>query len=326
MKFTVPGVIRRFAMAGCVAAAAAMLSPVHAQQRIIGFAMPSLASSFWLSMTYGVEDEAKKLGAQVIKLDAGGDSNSAQQIAQIQDLMQRGVDAIIVGATNGDAVKAVVEQATGKGIPVIGLSSPPNTPTLTAIVGADHYDMGRLQARCLGAAMGGKGEVAMLAGPSGQIWADDRAKGFKETLAKDYPGIKVIAENRLGDNRNAALQTTEDWVQRFPDLTGVYAATDDMAAGAIAALKSAGRMKQVHVSASNFSPSAQQLIKAGELACTSIQPIVSQGREAVRIALDAAQKKPIAHKRVALPALSVTQQNLTSVDLGSVVAPAGYRP
>ena len=133
------------------------------------------------------------------------------------------VDAIIVGATNGEAVTAIIEQAVAQGIPVIGLSpfrqhesSPPSSAPITTTWAS-------LQAQCLAKALGGKGNVAMMAGPSGQAWADLRADGFRETLAKEAPDIKIIAESRLADNRNAALTTAEDWVQRFPDLNGVYA-------------------------------------------------------------------------------------------------------
>jgi len=303
-----------------------LVSAAHAQQKVIGFAVPNLASSFWITSAFGVDEEAKRLGATVVKVNAGNDANSAQQIAQIQDLVQRKVDAIIVGATNGDAVKAAVEQAVKSGIPVIGLSSPPNSSLLAAVVSADHYDMGRMQARCLAKALAQKGSVAMMAGPSGQLWADQRALGFKETLSAEFPAMKVIAENRLGDNRNAALNVAEDWLQRFPEMTGVYAATDDMAAGVVSALKAGKAQGRVKVSASNFSPTSQQMLEDGDLVCTSIQQTVTQGRVAVRIALDAVNKKPIPQTKIALPALLVTQDNLREVDLGSVVAPAQYRP
>lgn len=308
-----------------LASIATMVSTAVAQEKTIGVAVPNLASSFWISAVYGIEDEAKKSGAKVLKLNAGGDANSSQQIAQIQDLMQRKVDAIIVGATNGDAVKAIVEQAIGQGIPVVGISSPPNTPKLASTVSADHYDMGKLQAQCLSKALGNKGNVAMMAGPTGQAWSDQRAKGFKETLSKEAPGVKVVAESRLADNRNAALTTAEDWTQRFPDLSGVYAATDDMAAGVVSALKSAGKLKDVKVSASNLSPTAQQLLKDKELVCTSIQQVVGQGRAALKQAVAAANKQSV-EKEVVLPALLVTSENLSSVDLSNVVAPSDYRP
>jgi TMAO reductase system protein TorT len=308
-----------------LASVVAAASTAMAQEKTIGVAVPNLASSFWISAVYGVEDEAKKVGVKVLKLNAGGDANSSQQIAQIQDLMQRKVDAIVVGATNGDAVKAVVEQAIDRGIPVVGISSPPNTPKLASIVSADHYDMGKLQAQCLSKALGSKGNVAMMAGPTGQAWSDQRAKGFKDTLSKEAPTVEVVAESRLADNRNAALTTAEDWTQRFPDLNGVYAATDDMAAGVISALKSAGKLKDVKVSASNLSPTAQQLLKDNELVCTSIQQVVAQGRAALKQAVSAANKQPV-EKQVVLPALLVTSENLSSVDLSNVVAPSDYRP
>jgi ribose transport system substrate-binding protein/inositol transport system substrate-binding protein len=297
----------------------------QAQQKTVGLSVPSLTASFWISAVYGVEDEAKKAGVKLIKLNAGGDANASQQISQIQDLIQRKVDVIIVGATNAEAVSPIIDRAVAQGIPVIGLSSLPQTPKLASRISADHYDMGRLQAQCLSKAIGGKGNVAMMAGPSGQAWADLRANGFRDTLAKEAPGVKIIAESRLADNRNSALTTAEDWVQRFPDLNGVYAATDDMAAGVISAFKSAGRSQDIKVSASNLSPTAQELLKSGQLACTSIQQIVAQGRAGIQQAVAAANHQPV-KPEVTLPALLVTSDNLATVDMSSVSAPSDYRP
>ncbi|MGA0560986.1 TMAO reductase system protein TorT [Ancylobacter sp. VNQ12] len=300
------------------------LAPALAAEPIIGVSVPNLGSSFWISVLYGVDSAAKADKAKLVTLSAGGDANSSQQISQIQDLIQRKVDAIIVGATNGDAVKAIVERAVAAGIPVVGISSPPNTDKLAAMVSADHYDMGKLQAECLAKAMGGKGEVAMMAGPSGQAWSDLRAQGFRDTLAKVAPNVKIVAESRLADNRNAALTTADDWIQRFPDLSGVYSATDDMAAGVVSALKSAGK-GSVKVSASNLSPTAQQMLKDGDLACTSIQQIVAQGKAALTQAVAAATKGKVEAK-VVTPAVLVTPNNVGSIDLSLVVAPADYRP
>jgi TMAO reductase system protein TorT len=314
-------------LAAALAAAlgAAAPQPAHAQPVTIGFSMPDLSESFWISMAYGVDDEAKKAGAQVIKVNAGGDANVNQQISQIQDLAQRKVSALIVGATNGDAVKPIVEIAVARGIPVVGLSSIPNSKKISAAVGADNYGMGRLQAECLAQAIGGQGGVAMMAGPAGQSWADDRARGFRETLAAKDPGVKIVTQSRLADNRNAALTTMEDWLQRFPDLKGVYSATDDIGAGVVGALKAASKGGQLKVSSSNLSPTAEDLLKSGDFACVSIQQIVLQGREAVRQALKAARHEPT-QKTVATPAILVTKANLATLDLSEVTAPADYRP
>jgi TMAO reductase system protein TorT len=315
------------AVVGAAAAAVIGLgfSRPAAAQMTIGFSMPDLSESFWISMAYGVDDEAKKAGVQVVKVNAGGDNNVNQQISQIQDLIQRKVSAMIVGATNGDAIKAVVDAAVGRSIPVIGLSSIPNSAKISSAVGADHYGMGKLQAECLAKSISEEGNVGMMAGPAGQSWADQRAKGFRETLAKESPKVKVATESRLADNRNAALTTMEDWIQRFPDLTGVYSATDDIGAGVVGALKAAHKEGRIKVSSSNLSPTAEQLLKSGDFVCVSIQQIVLQGREAVRQAVKAAKHEPT-EKVVATPAILVTAQNLAKIDLSEVTAPSGYRP
>lgn len=295
-----------------------------AQAETIGFSVPSLASSFWVSALYGGQRAAKEAGAELIVVDAGGDANAVQQISQIQDLIQRRVDAIVIGATNGESIAPVVEQALAAGIKVVGLSSPPANEGLTAIVSADHYEMGKLQAECMGKALKGKGEVAMMAGPQGQGWSDRRAAGFKETISTLFPDMKVIAESHQADNRNDALRVAEDWTQRFPDVNGVYSATDDMAAGVINAFDASG-VKKVVFTASNLSPTAKDLIKSGKLSCTSIQKIVAQGAAAIKVAIKASQGVAI-EKSIVTPGLLIDASNVDTVDLGDVVAPEGYRP
>jgi len=291
----------------------------------IGFSMPDLSESFWTSMAYGVDDEAKKLGVTVVKVNAGGDANVNQQISQLQDLVQRHVNAIVVGATNGDAVRPAVEQAIDARIPVVGLSSIPNSPKLASAVGADHYAMGKLQAECLGKAIGGSGEVGMMAGPAGQTWSDGRADGFRDTIKAQFPNIKIVTESRLADNRNAALNTTEDWVQRFPDLKGIYSATDDIGAGVVDGLKASNKLGQVKVSTSNLSPTAQKMLASGEFVCTAIQQIVLQGRVALEQAVKAAKGEKT-DASVATPAVLVMKDNMSTIDMSGVSAPAGYRP
>jgi ABC-type sugar transport system substrate-binding protein len=309
-----------------LAFAAAASGAAWAQQKLtIGYATPELSSSFWISITYGADDESKKLGVNLVKLNAGGDANANVQISQIQDLIERKVDAIIVGATNGDAVKAVVENAVAKGIPVVGLSSIPNTDKLASKVSADHYDMGRIQAQCMGRALNGKGAVGMISQQQGQSWADIRRQGFLDTLKAEYPGVKVAAESRNSVSRNAAINLVEDWLQRFPEINGIYSAIDDSAAGASLAVRSAKKLGAIKLTASNLSTTAQQMLKDGELVCSSVQQIVTQGREALRQAVAAAKKEPT-KAVIQTPAIMVTKDNLGSVDLTLLTAPAAYRP
>ncbi|WP_170378832.1 substrate-binding domain-containing protein [Ruegeria atlantica] len=300
------------------------LSVTGAWAETVGVAVPGLGHSYWISMLYGVEAEAEKSGTELVIVNAGGDANASTQIAQIQDLMQRQVSAILVGAADSEAIVPVVEQALAKGIPVVGLGSLPRTEKLSAAVTADFYDMGRLQAQCLGEAIGWKGKVAMMSGPAGQDWAVLRANGFKETIAANGTDVEIVAESNLADSRNSALTTMEDWLQRFSDIDGVYSATDDMAAGIILALEASGRT-DIQVSASNFSPAAQEFVRNGRLVCTSIQAIVAQGSEALRLGVELARGNPV-QSESAVPAMLINSANVDSIDLSQVVAPSDYRP
>ena len=312
-------------MATAFASSIGLAVGAHAEPMTIGFSMPDLAESFWVSLAYGVDDEAKKAGVTIVKLNAGGDANVNQQISQLQDLKQRHVNAMIIGATSDVAIRPIVEQIIDAKIPVVGIASLPNTPKLTSAVTADHYAMGKLQAECLGKAIGGSGDVGMMAGPAGQTWSDLRANGFRDTIKAQFPNIKIAAESRLADNRNAALTTTEDWVQRFTDLKGIYSATDDIGAGVVDALKAANKFGDIKVSTSNFSPTAQKMLASGEFVCTAIQQIVLQGRVALQQAVKAAKGEPVEAK-IGTPALLVTKDNMSTINLGEVTAPAGYRP
>ena len=154
---------------------------------------------------------------------------------------------------------------------------------------------------------------------------DLRANGFRDTIKAQFPNIKIAAELRLADNRNAALTTTEDWVQRFTDLKGIYSATDDIGAGVVDALKAANKFGDIKVSTSNFSPTAQKMLASGEFVCTAIQQIVLQGRVALQQAVKAAKGEPVEAK-IGTPALLVTKDNMSTINLSEVTAPAGYRP
>ena len=291
----------------------------------IGLAMPAVATAFWVSMAYGVQDEAKKLGVQLVMVDAGGFDQSSKQIQQILDLAQRRVDVLLVGATNAQAIGPVVDQVAAQGIPVIGLSSLPASQKLAAVIGADHYGMGALDATCLGKLLRGVGEVAVMAGPPGVNWAEERDRGFLETLKKEYPQIQIVAQQLGPSERNQGLKLMEDWLQRFPRLAGVFAATDDLGSGAADALASAGKTGQIKIATANLSQVGKAYLQAGKLDCQAAQQVVLQGRVAVQTAIKIAKHETY-EKVFKTNAIGVTREALKTMDLSQIEAPADYRP
>jgi ABC-type sugar transport system substrate-binding protein len=135
----------------------------------------------------------------------------------MENLIQRKVDAIIIGTTSVEGIAPVVEEAVKKGIPVVGVGSQPKTDKLLTRILADDYGMGKIRAEYLGKSLGSKGKVAMISGSPGLNWTIDRAKGFRETLSKLHPSLAIVAEQWTPVSRPQSLSLMEDWIQRFPD-------------------------------------------------------------------------------------------------------------
>lgn len=293
---------------------------------LVAFAMPSIQGGFWVSMYYGVTEEAKALGFDIAVVDSGGFDRVAKQVEQIENLAQRKPQVMLVGATNAAGVKSAVERVIEAGIPVVGLGSIPEPmDKLASIVLADHYALGRLQAECLSEKLGGKGNVGVMVGPPGVGWAADRARGFKESLAKIAPEMKVVVEKATVPGRTEGLKLMEDWLQGFPGIAGVYTVDDDMGAGAVDALVQARLEGKVKISSSNLSPIGDNYLRKGFLQCESIQQIVLQGREAVRQAAKI-MKGEAPTKLIKTPAVLVTAENVDKLDYSEIKAPRDFRP
>lgn len=291
----------------------------------IGLAMPAIQTAFWVSMDYGVQNQAKKKGVKVITVDAGGFSHSNTQIQQIQDLAQRHLAVLMVGATNAKAIGPVVDHVIAQGTPVIGLSSLPASKHLAGIIGADHYGMGVYDATCLSKAIGGKGQVAIMAGPPGVNWAEQRTAGFLDTIKKNDPGLHVVAKQYGPSTRNQGLTLMEDWIQRFPHLKGIFAVTDDLGVGAADALAAAGKTGQVKIATANLSQAGEAYLKAGKLACEAAQQVVLQGRDAVDMAIAIHDHKPY-KKVIKTRAIGVDKATLAGLDFSQIAAPKNYHP
>jgi TMAO reductase system protein TorT len=303
----------------------ASLAPAQQKKITLGLSWPALTHSFWIPMYFGVTDEAKKHGVELVFMNAGGFDRLDRQISQVENLIQRHVDAILIGATSAEGVVPVVEEAARRGIAIVGLGSQPKTDKVLTRILADDYGMGRLEGEALGRSLNGTGKVAMMSGPPGLNWTVDRANGFRETLAKQFPGMQLVAEQWTPVSRPQALRLMEDWIQRFPDLAGVYTANDDLAAGAMEAIKAAGRAGKIKVVSANPTSVGMEYLKQGLIVGHAIQQTVLQGREAVRTAVDHLNGKAV-ERKVITPVLLLTPENLASFDFSNVLAPEGFKP
>ena len=175
--------------------------------------------------------------------------------------MAKHVDAIFVDPADFKAFAPVVQKAVKAKIPVFGFGDPV-TGAVSSVYGA-HYQIGMAIANYLGKTVK-SGEIAALAGPPGAAWTTQRYKGFTTTLKK-YPGLRLKATQWTNADSTDGLNTTEDFLTRFPNLKGIYAADNSVGEGAGSAVQARHAQDRVTVATAVMSIATRSMIRSGAI-------------------------------------------------------------
>ncbi|MBV6650043.1 MAG: sugar ABC transporter substrate-binding protein [Hoeflea sp.] len=228
---------------------------------------------------------------EAVVLDAGGDV--ARQIAQIEDLIQQEVQAIIIWPTNGEAVIPAVRKAKNAGIPVIVTNSniaEAGFDFVKSFSGPDNITQGSRSAEIMCDKFKEMGiettaQVVQISGQPGYTTAIERQKGFDDRLPEVCPDVTVL-ETQPGDwNREKSQKVMEAFLVKYDKIDGVYAGDDNMGVGALNAAKAAGREGIIFVGATNFAVGYEAMEK-GEYWGSIYQSPVDDAKAALKTAID----------------------------------------
>lgn len=239
-----------------------------------------------------IESAEANPDVEAVVLDAGGDV--ARQIAQIEDLIQREVDAIIIWPTNGEAVIPAVRKAKQAEIPVVITNSnidEQGFDFISSFSGPDNIAQGSRAAEIMcdkfkDMGTDGDAQIVQISGQPGYTTAIERAKGFEDRLPEVCPDVTLV-ETQPGDwNREKAQQVMEAFLVKYDDIDGVYSGDDNMGVGALNAAKAAGRADDiVFVGATNFSV-GYEAMEAGEYWGSIYQSPIDDAEAALQTAID----------------------------------------
>ena len=283
------------ATALAVMATASIGTPAIADKAhpVIGFSVYDM-TSFIAWGKQGAEAISKANGATLLWESAHNDVNA--QISQIQQFVNRKVDVIIVAAVNSSTLGPQIEQAKAAGIPVVATNLSINGPAaklLVSYVGPNDVGAGEQEAQHLVDALKGKGNIVVMQGPIGQSAETDRSQGIKNVLAKN-PDIKLLAMQPANWERTQAYKLMQDWLSRYSgQINGLVAENDDMAIGAIQALKEKGLDKKIPVTGVDAIKDGLRAVRAGDMVETNLQNGAIELGEAVQVALDHVAGKPV---------------------------------
>ncbi len=168
------------------------------------------------------------------------DEKPEKQIADIHDLIAKGIDGLIVYPTMGEVLGPAIESAYNEGIPVVVFGGSLETDSYTSLVTQDLKEFGRSQAEWLAGELNGKGNIIMLSGISGNTTAEERLAGAREEFEK-YPGITILDHHYCDWSAAKTKNIMEAMISAFPQIDGIWADSGLMSLPALQALQEAGR-------------------------------------------------------------------------------------
>lgn len=272
------------------------------EQKKIGLSISTLNNPFFVSLKDGVVAEAQKQGIQVVVVDAQNDS--AKQTNDVDDLIQQGVDALLINPADSAAISTAVQSANTVGIPVITLDRSADKGEVAALVASDNAKGGRMAAEYIVKQLGEGAKVIELEGVPGASATRERGKGFHEIADQK---LDVVAKQSADFDRSKGLNVMENLLQGNPDVQAVFAHNDEMALGAIEAIQSSG--KDIPVIGFDGNDDAIKSIQDGKLTTTVAQQPELIGQLALQAALDVLSGKQV-EKSIPAELKLVTKENV----------------
>ena len=252
----------------------------------IGFVSNNFNDTF---QTY-INDAAEKYitdidGVSITLVDAQEDVIKQQDLANT--FIAQGFDALIIVPVDTSAMTAITRAAQEAGIPLCYINRNPyagkDIPENVYYVGSQEIIAGQQQMNFMGELLGGKGGVAILMGKLDNEGALKRTEGNIEVINEKYPNIKVLAKETGNWQRDQGMSLTENWITAYgSELNGILANNDEMALGAVEALKAQGR-EDILVMGVDAIPDAKTAVGNGSLTATVLQDADGQGRGGAQI-------------------------------------------
>ncbi len=249
----------------------------------LGVAFPN-SDTFLSRVQDGMKAEAEAKGVAITITDAKDDT--AAQLAQVENFVSQGVSAILVVPVDTSAAQPMADAAKAANIPIVFVN---RNPAIAGVpyVGSDSLYAGTVEMEELAKLAGAKGEVVILQGQVSNEAAVLRTQGCNDVVAKN-PDMSVVATQSGEWDRAKAQSITENWIQSGALKAGmvVCANNDEMALGAINALKAGNLLDSVFVGGVDATSEALAAMQAGDLEVTVFQDAKGQGKGGVDAAVD----------------------------------------
>ena len=287
----------------------------------IGVVPKGTTHVFWKSVKAGADRAGKELGV-AIKWDGPPDEKEINtQDRIIGDMINRGVNALVVAPVDKTALTTSMENAKKK-MPVVVFDSGSDFKDYNAFVATDNYKGGQLAAEQMVKLLEGAKnvELAMIRYQAGSASTMDRERGFLDVVKKARPDIKLYEDQFAGSTGDEASKLMSNLLQAHPNISAVYGSNESTTRGALGALEQAKKLGQVKFVGFDSSPELVDALDKGQIQALVLQDPVKMGYLSVKAAVAAVRGEKVEKEQPITPTL-VTQENKGQPEIQALLRP-----
>jgi ribose transport system substrate-binding protein len=278
----------------------ASFSATAMAQDTIALVVSTLNNPFFVSMKEGAEKKASQLDYQLIVLDSQNDPS--KELSNVEDLITRGVKAILINPTDSDAVANAIRAANQAKIPVLTLDRGASRGDVVTHIASDNVAGGEMAGKYISEKVGQDAKVVQLEGIAGTSAARERGEGFMKAVKSEH--MDLLASQPADFDRTKGLNVMENLLASKPDTQAVFAQNDEMALGALRAVKASG--KNILIVGFDGTDDGIAAVKSGMLGATIAQQPALIGELGVESAVKVLKGMSVA-KNIPVPLMMVVK-------------------
>ncbi|MBN1845927.1 MAG: substrate-binding domain-containing protein [Sedimentisphaerales bacterium] len=251
-------------------------------------------SVFWEAVHSGARAAAEENKVEIQWIGPDIETDREKQIQIIEDAIVQQASGIILAPNDAKALVPVVEKIADRGIPCVIIDSGIETKRYNSFLATDNYNGGVLAAQRMAEILQGKGMILIVEWTPNSASTDKRVKGFRDTLAKDYPEICEAASKYPNPPTvEQSLQATEDLLQNHPDIDGIFACNDTTTIGAMRAVKNHERADAIKIVGFDAGEILVDALQNGDVDSLVVQNPYRMGYDGVKTILKILKKESV---------------------------------
>jgi ribose transport system substrate-binding protein len=286
---------------------------------VIAVVPKSQSHIFWAAVHAGAMSAGQEFGAEIRWNGPSSEADFTKQIGIVDDFINLRVQGIVLSPAHGESLVPIVERADQEKIPVVIFDSGIQTEKYLTYVSTDNYRAGSLAAERMGSRIA-TGEIAILGTIAGSVSTSERENGFRETLARKFPGVQVVDFQYGLSDRARSTAVAHEMLAAHPNLAGMFCSNESGTLGAVQAAKSRGVAAKIKIVGFDSSPVLIADLQAGNLDALVLQNPFRMGYLGVKAVVDRLNGHT-PEKRIDTGATVVTASNLNEPAIRELINP-----